>query len=409
MNLQTIIKSHYLAAIFLVAFITASIYLTLDNESILYTAINKEQKTDEQQRTIARNDSFSICNLFSGRWVFDNKSYPLYNERQCSFLLNQSFTCEKYGRKDTKYQNWRWQPHGCDIPRFNGTTLLEKIRGKRLLFVGDSVNRNQWISMLCLIEPFLHQSTAKLVINKGNSFTFLATGYNATIGFYWSPFLVESNCDDPVNHLMRERIIKIKAIEEHARHWSDADILIFDSFAWWTQQTMTLLWGSFGSSDAIYKKVNMKLRRYEMGLNTWSDWLEININRTKTKLFFMSLSPLHFGDERWGVEQNCYNQTEPISEEGYWVEASTREMMRIAESIIHNLEKRGVKVKYLNITHLSEYRKDAHPSIYTKFANKVREKQLANLKSYSDCLHWCLPGVPDVWNQILYSYIINYS
>ncbi|KAL9162306.1 hypothetical protein ABFS82_07G081400 [Erythranthe guttata] len=38
----------------------------------------------------------------------------------------------------------------------------------------------------------------------------------------------------------------------------------------------------------------MKLRLYEMALNTWSDWLEININRTKTKSFFTSLSPGHF-------------------------------------------------------------------------------------------------------------------
>lgn len=35
--------------------------------------------------------------------------------------------------------------------RFNATKMLDLIRGKRLIFVGDSLNRNQWESMLCLL------------------------------------------------------------------------------------------------------------------------------------------------------------------------------------------------------------------------------------------------------------------
>lgn len=58
----------------------------------------------------------------------------------------------------------------------------------------------------------------------------------------------------------------------------------------------------------------------------------------------------------------------------------------------------------LNITQLSEYRKDGHPSIYRKHWDPIDE---ANPSSYSDCTHWCLPGVPDVWNEILYAYIIS--
>jgi len=40
---------------------------------------------------------------------------------------------------------WRW----------NGAEMLEKLRGKRLMFVGDSLNRGQWISMVCLLQSLI--------------------------------------------------------------------------------------------------------------------------------------------------------------------------------------------------------------------------------------------------------------
>lgn len=51
-------------------------------------------------------------------------------------------------------------------------------------------------------------------------------------------------------------------------------------------------WGSFESREGIYKDVMMP-RAYEMALNTWSQWLEIHVNRSKTELFFVSMSPTH--------------------------------------------------------------------------------------------------------------------
>ena len=40
---------------------------------------------------------------------------------------------------------------GYCVFRLNATRMLELIRGKRLVFVGDSINRNQWESMLCTL------------------------------------------------------------------------------------------------------------------------------------------------------------------------------------------------------------------------------------------------------------------
>lgn len=36
--------------------------------------------------------------------------------------------------------------------RFDPEVALEKLRGKRLMFVGDSLQRGQWQSFVCLVE-----------------------------------------------------------------------------------------------------------------------------------------------------------------------------------------------------------------------------------------------------------------
>ena len=48
----------------------------------------------------------------------------------------------------------------------------------------------------------------------------------------------------------------------------------------------------------------------------------------------------------------------------------------------------------------SEYMIDAHSSVYTETGGKIlSEEERANPLN-ADCIHWCLPGVPDTWNQI---------
>ena len=39
--------------------------------------------------------------------------------------------------------------------RFDPELALKKLRGKRVLFVGDSLQRGQWQSFVCLVESII--------------------------------------------------------------------------------------------------------------------------------------------------------------------------------------------------------------------------------------------------------------
>ena len=81
---------------------------------------------------------------------------------------------------------------------------------------------------------------------------------------------------------------------------------------------------------------------------------------------------------------NCGQEVTPVS--GSIFPGGLPKASYVLNDVLKKIEK---PVHLLDITTLSQLRKDGHPSKYNAFRGM-------------DCTHWCIAGVQDTWNQLLY-------
>ena len=184
------------------------------------------------------SSSIEKCNVFEGKWIPD-ESYPLYNASQCPFT-ERGFNCLAKGRRDRGYTKLRWKPKNCEIPRFNVREILEKLRRKRVVFVGDSLSRTQWESLICMLMTGVDDKRTVYEVN-GKKITknirFLGVRfdtYDLRVDFYRSVFLVEPSSAPRRSPKRVKSTLRLDLLDDFSREWIDSDVLIFNSGHWWT-------------------------------------------------------------------------------------------------------------------------------------------------------------------------------
>ncbi|KAE9605724.1 putative PMR5 domain, PC-Esterase [Lupinus albus] len=362
------------------------------------------------QNQTSQNDLVTEkCDIFVGEWVPD-KSGPIYTNESCHEIQHHQ-NCMKNGRADIGYLYWRWRPRKCEIPKFNPKKFLLLMRNKSWAFIGDSISRNHVQSLLCIlsqVEPAVEIYHDKEYRSKIWKFP----SHNFTLSVIWAPFLIEAAMfEDKTGITSSDIHLHLDKLDNKwTNQYNNFDYVVISGGKWFLK-------------TAIYHENNTVTGcHYCPGKNLTEQGFEYayrkalqqvfnffaNSNHRAT-VFFRTTTPDHFENGEWFSGGYC-NRTVPFKEgEVDMIDADS--IMRGIE--LEEFEKvlslssvKSVNLKLMDTTLLSLLRPDGHPGPYMQFQPFAKDKKG---KVQNDCLHWCLPGPIDSWNDMVMEMLVNGS
>ncbi|XP_073394696.1 protein YLS7 isoform X1 [Physcomitrium patens] len=386
--------------------VTDEVLATISDSKDVTPTIVEEEKDGEVKHVLQLpSQQEKQCNIFEGKWI-ENHSEPLYQNETCPFL-SQGQNCPGNGRSDSGYLNWKWKPTECELTRFDGLAFLELMRGKTLAFIGDSVTRNQYEALMCML---LQVASAKPTGNRKFQ-RWVFRGYDFKVIRIWSSWLVHVSTDSidfaPANMTKLHLDILDEKISEFLPMF---DVLVLASGHWWPKTAAYIIDGKVVGGqtwwNGTYEKKYDVLAGYGVAMKTalkaiiaYPDYKGLTILRT--------YSPEHYEGGEWNTGGSCTGKTKPLEESelarnsyadtlyAHQIEA-VKEARRIGEN--------ATRIRVMDITRAFSYRADGHPGPYrNRNPNKVVERGRNGKPPPQDCLHWCMPGPIDTWNEYLFA------
>ncbi|TVU31149.1 hypothetical protein EJB05_22821, partial [Eragrostis curvula] len=332
--------------------IKSSLLLLLVLSTVLVLSVLYSSQADQ---TGAQSGGIQVeekCDMSMGKWVRDPRG-PLYTNLTCP-TLPDSKNCQKYG-KDPGHLFWRWQPDGCDLPRFSPERFLDVVRGKRLAFIGDSLARNQMESLLCLLS----QAETPTLVDRDALDKFVTWHFpvhNFTLMVMWTEFYAHTV---PVPDTNGKPPIPFDIHLDRIANLTD-----------------------FGIVYAIRRVVKAALQAIAVCKDCKSNLVT----------FLRTYTPGHHEHSSWSSGGYC-NRTRPLKEEEISLVSIEWELRNTQDEEVRAARETTGSKRFgvLYVTKAMMLRADGHIGAH-------KDKRWVNA---SDCLHWCLPGPIDMWNDML--------
>ncbi|XP_047313889.1 protein trichome birefringence-like 19 [Impatiens glandulifera] len=404
-NFQKIVPLIALSSVFIIYY-----YYPFHNNmnySSKTTAFNSDSQDVEEEETgiiptaaAAKNREYTSCDISLGEWV-PNPEGPYYTNTTCS-RIQEHQNCMKYGRPDTGFLKWRWKPEGCELPIFDPVEFFKMMKGKKIAFVGDSIARNHMQSLICLLSRVEEAVDVSEITYLSQFKRFEFRKHKLTIAMLWSPYLVRTNQDDidsknseslPLNLFLDEPDPKL------TQQIPGFDYLIISAGQWFSRPAMFYNQSSVvgclycPQSNITHLTANFS---YRYAFRTAFRAIVQQTNFTGTT-FLRSFVPSHFENGSWNKGGDCVRQS-PNRVEETRLDGYILEFYQIQLDELNRAQREGggrhLKFRLIDVTRAMLMRPDGHPSKYGSWPTP-------NVTQINDCVHWCLPGPIDSWNDFL--------
>ncbi|KAH7518519.1 hypothetical protein FEM48_Zijuj09G0180300 [Ziziphus jujuba var. spinosa] len=289
---------------------------------------------------------------------------------------------------------------------FDLYSKYEKLKEADAGFVGDSLNRNMFVSLFCSLRSISNEVKKWRPAGADRGFTFFQ--YNLTIAYHRTNLLARygrwsanTNGGD-LESLGFKEGYRVD-VDIPGGTWADAprfhDILILNTGHWWWAPSnfdpvkSPMLF--FENGQPVIPPISPEVG-IDIVLKHMVSFIDKRMRPGLIK-FFRTQSPRHFEGGDWNQGGSC-QRLEPLSPEQVEELFSLKNNGTNIEPRLVNQHLfkalKGSDFRILDITRMSEFRADAHPST-------------AGGKKHDDCMHWCLPGITETWNELFIEHLNN--
>uniref|UniRef100_A0A0E0PVJ0 Trichome birefringence-like C-terminal domain-containing protein n=1 Tax=Oryza rufipogon TaxID=4529 RepID=A0A0E0PVJ0_ORYRU len=298
---------------------------------------------------------------------------------------------------------------GAALPRSSPARFLAAVRGKRLAFIGDSLARNHMESLLCLLSQAEAPTKVSADDDGVREWRFPAHGFTLMAittrflaraeevlggdGRPTASFDVHLDAPDPVWASRRLR---------------ELDYAVFSTGNWFFRVNYfseggrrVACSGCSGDADAgelaDFGVAHAVRRVVRAALEATARCGDGDCKRGLVA-FVRTYTPSHFEHGSWFDGGYC-NRTRPLEEDEApsWDQSIGWDVRRAHIEEVTSARKTTpattTRFEVLDVTKAMMLRADGHPG-------RHYDKRSAG-GGANDCLHWCIPGPIDMWNDVL--------